>query len=112
MSAIRPFFGLTIAAAGLFVGAVGASAQDAPANPSHTHIGHVADRFGNTPDNMGLLETARAEARVANQHVGIGLGDQSNLAAMKTHAGHVLNAVDPSVEAEGPGRGVRPQESG
>ena len=105
MRALRPLvLRLTIAGAGLLAGAA-ASAQEssAPANPSHTHIGHVADRFGDTPDNRGLLATALAEARVANEHVGIGLRDQSNLATMKTHARHVLNAIDPTAEAEGPG---------
>ena len=107
MRAIRPLvLGLTIATAGFVAGAQ-ASAQEAsaPANASHTHIGHVADRFGNTPENRGLLATARAELEVANTHVGLGLRDPSNLASMKTHAGHVLNAIDPSAEDEGPGLG-------
>src|SRR5439155_16114125 len=31
--------------------------------------------------------------------------DPSNLNAMKTHAGHVINAVDPTIVAAGPGLG-------
>ena len=69
------------------------------------HVGHVATGFANTPDGAGLLPTAEAEAQIAAQHAGLAARDVSNLAAMKTHIGHVQHAVDPSVVEAGPGQG-------
>ncbi len=69
------------------------------------HVGHVATGFANTPDGAGLLPTAEAEAQVAAQHASLAARDLSNLAAMKTHIGHVQHAVDPSVVEAGPGQG-------
>ncbi len=76
-----------------------------PAGPAGAHIGHVINAFGDTPNGQGLLPTAIAEARVAAQHAGLAARDPSNLNAMKLHAGHVINALDPSVVATGPGLG-------
>ncbi len=72
---------------------------------SHVHIGHVMTGWKDTPDSMGLLPTAIAEANVAAQHAGFAVSKPADLAWMKTHIGHVLHAVDPSVEAKGPGLG-------
>ena len=74
-------------------------------NAAHTHIGHVADGWRDTPDNQGLLPTAIAEAKIAAQHAALAAKDPSNLDAMKRHTGHVLNAVDPEAMANGPGLG-------
>jgi len=76
-----------------------------PQNPQNPHIGHVMDRFFDTPEEMGLLPVALAEAKVALQHAGLAAGTPEDLGAMQRHAGHVLHAVDPSVEASGPGLG-------
>jgi hypothetical protein len=46
-----------------------------------------------------------AEAKIAAQHASLALKNPDDLAAMKLHAGHVLHALDPSVEAKGPGLG-------
>ncbi len=72
---------------------------------AHVHIGHVMTGWKDTPDNMGLLPTANAEAKIAAQHAGFALSKPDDLAWMKTHIGHILNAVDPSVEPKGPGLG-------
>jgi hypothetical protein len=77
----------------------------AQANPVHTHIGHVRTAFAQTPGEEGLLPTALAEAQVAIQHAGLAASNPSNLDAMKLHTTHVVNAVDPSRVAQGPGRG-------
>lgn len=69
------------------------------------HLGHVATGFANTPDGMGLLPVAEAEAGVAAQHAGLAARDPANLGAMKTHVAHVQHAVDPSVIENGPGLG-------
>jgi len=77
----------------------------AQAGPSHSHIGHVADAFRGTPDGMGLLPTAMAEAQVVVQHVGFAARDLTDLDAMKRHMGHVLNALNPAEVEDGPGLG-------
>jgi len=82
-----------------------APAVKVPAGPVGTHVGHVVNAFGDTPGGQGLLPTAMAEARTAIQHAGLAARAPTNLDGMKLHAGHVINAVDPSMEATGPGLG-------
>lgn len=77
----------------------------AQGGPSHAHIGHVADAFRGTPDGMGLLPAAMAEAQVVAQHAGFAARDLTDLDAMQRHMGHVLNALDPAEEENGPGLG-------
>lgn len=69
-----------------------------------THIGHVLDSFNGTPMNMGLLPTAMAEAKTAAQHAGLA-AKATSLPMIQTHAGHVINAIDPTIVAQGPGAG-------
>lgn len=89
-----------------FVGlALGGATTAAQGSAAHTHIGHVMDGFGDTPDGQGLLPTALAEAAIAAQHAALAAEDPNNLRAMKRHAEHVLNAVDPSEQDNGPGLG-------
>jgi hypothetical protein len=70
-----------------------------------THLGHVVNAFGDTPNGGGLLPTALAEARVAAQHAALAARNPGSLDAMKLHAGHVIHALDPSVVPMGPGAG-------
>ncbi|MEP7001694.1 MAG: hypothetical protein ABI969_14500 [bacterium] len=74
-----------------------------PAGPVGVHIGHVINAFGDTPNGQGLLTTAMAEARIAAQHASLATRQPTNLEYMKTHAGHVINAIDPTIVAAGPG---------
>lgn len=74
-------------------------------SPALTHVHHVADAFRGTPDEMGLLPTAMAEAEIALQHATLASQDPSDLDAMKRHAGHVRHALDPSAVESGPGLG-------
>jgi hypothetical protein len=74
-------------------------------NPARAHMGHVLDAMNGTPDGAGLLPTAMAEAAIAEQHAGLAAKMSGDLDAMKRHAGHVLHAVDPSAEVQGPGKG-------
>jgi hypothetical protein len=76
-----------------------------PAGPVGVHLGHIANAFSDTPRGMGLLPAAMAEARTAAVHANLAARDPQNLDAMKLHAGHVLNAVDPTIVATGPGLG-------
>ena len=80
-------------------------AAEAEPNMSHVHMGHVLTGWQDTPDQMGLLPTAQAEAEVAAQHAGFAASRPDDLDWMKLHVAHVLHAVDPSIEAEGPGLG-------
>lgn len=76
-----------------------------PAGAVGVHLGHILNSFGDTPDKSGLLPMALAEARTASQHAALAVKASANLAMMKTHAGHIINALDPSIEPKGPGKG-------
>ena len=76
-----------------------------PAGDVGVHIGHVVNSFADVPDKKSLLFIAQAEAGVAAQHAALGARASTNLDQMKLHAGHVLNALDPSLQATGPGKG-------
>lgn len=90
-----------IAAAAVLIPA-DAQAQN---NPVHAHIGHAADGFRGTPDGMGLLPTAVAEAEIAHQHATLAGRDPSSLEGMQRHMAHVIHALDPSEVESGPGKG-------
>ena len=77
----------------------------APQNPVHNHIGHVMTSWKDTPGAQGFLPIAIADAKVAATHAGYMQKAADNLDSIKLHAGHVLNSLDPSLEAKGPGSG-------
>jgi len=90
---------------GLVIGAVGAlTLTTHAAAQAHAHMGHVADSWGDTPEGAGLLPTAVTEAEIAAQHASLA-ASAGDLAGMKRHIAHVLHAIDPTVEAAGPGKG-------
>jgi hypothetical protein len=76
-----------------------------PAGPVGVHLGHIVNSFADTPDKMGFLPLAMAEARTAVQHAELGMRNPANLEALKLHAGHVIHALDPSVVSTGPAKG-------
>jgi hypothetical protein len=76
-----------------------------PPGPAGVHIGHVVNSFSETPTLQGLLPAAMAEARIAVTHATLAGRQPTNLEYMKTHAGHVIHALDPSVIKMGPGLG-------
>jgi hypothetical protein len=73
--------------------------------PAHLHLGHVMTNWRDTPANVGFLIAAIADAKVAATHGELAARSRNNLDEMKLHAGHVLNALDPSIEPKGPGSG-------
>lgn len=73
--------------------------------PAHVHILHTATSFRGTPDRMGLLPTAIAEADVARQHAELAARAPADLESMQRHAGHVIHALDPTEVENGPGLG-------
>ena len=88
----------------------GQHAHSAPAgaagsDPAHIHIGHVMTMWKDTPSAQGFLPVAVADAKVAATHAGLMEKSPENLGIMKLHAGHVLHALDPTLEAKGPGSG-------
>ena len=103
---MRTIIGMTLALSLVAIGLAGGGAiVRAQANMAHTHIGHVMDQWRDTPDQQGFLPTAIAEAEIAARHAGLAAQSAGNLDRMKLHAGHVINAVDPSIEMQGPGLG-------
>ncbi len=71
----------------------------------HTHIGHVMWSWNDTPAGDGLLPTAVAEASIALEHAELALADPDNIELVKNHLGHVVNAIDPTLEPDGPSLG-------
>jgi hypothetical protein len=85
--------------------AVGSQAKlPVPAGAPGIEIGYVVNTFKEAPLLQGLLPAAMAEARIAIQHAGLAGRQPTNLEYMKTHAGHVINALDPTIVKEGPGQ--------
>lgn len=76
-----------------------------PAGDVGMHIGHIVNSFNDTPDRKSLLAVAEADARTAAQHAALGARQPNNLDALKLHAGHVLNALEPALQPMGPGTG-------
>jgi len=98
--------GLTLAAALVVSGIVFSTAPaSAAGGMAHAHMGHVTSGWKDTPDGMGFLPTAIAEAKIAAKHAALAMKKPGNLAWMKTHARHVFNALAPAMEAKGPGLG-------
>src|SRR5206468_6787 len=81
------------------------SVTNLPAGAVGTHIGHVMNAFSDTPKGQGLLAVAEEDAGVAAQHASLAARSPTNLDAMKLHAGHVINALDPTIVTAGPGSG-------
>ena len=78
---------------------------DKAPNLVKVHLAHVATTFQEAPSQQGLLATALAEAKIAAQHAALAAKAGDNLEGMKLHAGHVIHAIDPSIERSGPGLG-------
>jgi len=94
---VRSITSITLGISLVMLGAWGVALAGQGAT-AQTHIGHVLDSFNGTPMNMGLLPTAMAEAKTAAQHAGLA-AKSTTLAMVQTHAGHVINAIDPTIVA-------------
>jgi hypothetical protein len=70
----------------------------------HAHIGHVMIAWRDTPGQVGLLTIAQSDTRIAAAHALL-LAKASSLDDMKLHAGHILHALDPTLETAGPASG-------
>ncbi len=101
VNAIKFFSKLAIIGVIATAGVSAAQAQ----SMSQVHMNHVSESWGDTPNEAGLLPTAIAEAEIAVFHANLAAQQLDNLDWMKTHAIHVMNAIDPSMAMEGPGLG-------
>ena len=70
--------------------------------PAHLHIGHVMTNWRDTPGTRGFLPVAIDEARVAVLHARLA-AKATRRDDIQLHAGHVLNALDPTLEPGAPG---------
>ena len=95
---------VTTAALTAVIMAAAAAPQIDAQSAAHRHIGHVADMWRDTPDQVGLLVAAQMEAEVAAQHAGLA-AESGDLAGIQRHIVHVLHAIDPSTSERGPGKG-------
>ena len=72
---------------------------------AHVHIGHVLKGWSDTPSQQGLLQVAVHDAKAAADHADFAVQGARDLASVRLHLGHVLHALDPVLEPEGPGSG-------
>lgn len=81
-----------------------AGAQDT----AHAHILQVVNPEAASVAELGFLRQAVGEAGTAAEYAAFAAGGQQrpgDLQAMKTHAGNVLHALDPTRRESGPGLG-------
>ena len=91
-------------AAILSVRAASAGAQEG----AHAHILQVVNPQAASVAELGYLRQALGEAGTAAEYASFAAGGQQrpgDLQAMKTHAGNVLHALDPTRMESGPGLG-------
>ncbi len=96
--AVKPYIRTTSNLLGALLWAATTLAQ-APANPAHTHIGHIMTSWSDTPGMKGFLPTAIADAQVAMEQV-----ERADLEGRINdfwlYGGYVLNALDPGAETD------------
>lgn len=89
----------------LSVPAAAAGAQEG----AHAHILQVVNPEAASVAELGFLRQAMGEAGTAAEYASFAAGGQQrpgDLGAMKTHAGNVLHALDPTRVDGGPGLGL------
>ncbi|MEZ5480329.1 MAG: hypothetical protein R3E95_23465, partial [Thiolinea sp.] len=71
---------------------------------AHIHVGHTLTGWVTTPDKKGLISTAEQEAAIMMDNAQKAKAARS-LADKKRYMGNALNALDPKLQPNGPGRG-------
>jgi Leucine-rich repeat (LRR) protein len=71
----------------------------APANPAQIHIDHVMKSWKDTPNQIGLLPAAIADAKIAEEHAH-NTDLEGRLNDFVLYGGYVLNALDPSPQTQ------------
>ncbi|MGI9287735.1 MAG: hypothetical protein ACR2P1_20290, partial [Pseudomonadales bacterium] len=72
---------------------------------SHAHLGHTLTSWHDTPDNAGLLETAKKEVVVAMREADLAWLAQSDPNKVSYHFNNVINALNPDLQPIGTGEG-------
>ena len=72
---------------------------------AHVHIGHTTAGWADTPERAGLLTVAEREADIAAENARKAFQAARKPDEMKRYVGYVLHAMDPTLEASGPGTG-------
>jgi len=96
----------------LFTGLAVVAGAAMAGNMSLMHVQHVNKSWTDTPGQKGLMETAIGEAEIAATHAGFAANKPDDLAWMKMHNKHVINAIDPGKEPKGPGMGYGVMKAG
>jgi hypothetical protein len=66
-----------------------------PPTKAHTHIGHAVTGWYDTPNKIGLLNTAEAESERGHAQARLAAAATSDPAKLRDHVRMVLNAFDP-----------------
>lgn len=72
---------------------------------AHVHVGHAVTAWPDTPGKRGLFDIAQQEAKIIAEHAGYAVAGARDIREVKLHLGHVLHALNPALEKEGPGTG-------
>lgn len=72
---------------------------------AHVHIGHAITGWKPSPDQKGLFQVAEQEAETALTHTGYAIERPDNIDLIRLHVTHVMHAIDPETQKEGPGTG-------
>lgn len=70
------------------------------------HLGHVDTSWKDTPNQVGLLQTARQEATIALTHANLAKQKPTDVAWVKMHSTHVAHALNGVGDGPGLGYGV------
>lgn len=89
----------------LVAAALGTPPAAAQETALRSHLDPILTAAPDTPGGDGLLTVALAEAWVALQQARLAAAADADLAAVQRHARGVLHALDPQIEATGPGGG-------
>ena len=98
------------AVAGL-LGFAGAFQPVSAQQVSNVRIDLVLTAASDTPGSKGFLPTGQAEAEIALKHAELAVSQSANLDWIKQQIRHVLNAIDPKIEPNGPGLGYGVRKS-
>ena len=72
---------------------------------AHVHIGHAITGWKHSPDQKGLFRVAEQEADIALAHAGYAIEQPDRLDLIQLHVTHVMHAIDPESQKQGPGTG-------
>lgn len=72
---------------------------------AHVHIGHAITGWKHSPGQKGLFEVVEQDADIALAHAGYAIEQPDNIGLIRLHVTHVMHAIDPETQKQGPGTG-------